>query len=55
VAAAVALAKLNSAGPCVEDTVNMSEVFDRMTDAELEVYVEDGTLPKRFTETEEMS
>jgi hypothetical protein len=46
-----ALAKINAAGQCVEKTVNMGELFDRMTNAELEAYAKDGTLPEWFSKT----
>jgi len=45
IAAVRVLAKLD-AGQCVEETVNMAEIVERMTDAELEVYTQDGVLPE---------
>jgi hypothetical protein len=53
VAAIQAFAKINAAGQWVErsEHVNMNELFDRMTKAELEAYAEKSQLPAWFTET----
>ena len=50
VAAVAAYARINAAGQWVErsETVNLNELFDRMTRDELEKYAQDGTLPKWF-------
>lgn len=52
VAACVALAKINSAGNYIErrETVNLTELFDRMTREELAIYAREGTLPEWFTQ-----
>jgi hypothetical protein len=53
VAAVQAYAKINAAGHWIDrtETVNLHEVFDRMTAAELETYARDGTLPDWFPQT----
>lgn len=53
VAAVQAYAKINSVGQWIDrnETVNMNELFDRMTDEELETYARDGTLPEWFQQT----
>jgi hypothetical protein len=53
VASAVqAYAKINAQGQWIDrsETVNLNELFDRMTEAELERYAQDGTLPDWFPE-----
>jgi hypothetical protein len=51
VAAIQAYSKINAMGQWVErtETVNLNEIFDRMSAAELEAYARDGTLPSWFT------
>lgn len=53
VAAVVAYSKINAAGLYIERTekLNLNELFDRMSKAELEDYAKDGTLPLWFTQT----
>jgi hypothetical protein len=53
VAAVQAYAKINAAGQWIDrtETVNLHELFDRMSEAELETYVRDGTLPDWFPQT----
>ena len=53
VSAASAYARINSRGEWVErtETINLNALFDRMSQAELEVYAKDGVLPSWFTET----
>ena len=48
-----AYAKINAQGQWIDrsETVNLNELFDRMTQAELERYAQDGTLPAWFHET----
>jgi hypothetical protein len=50
VAAVQAYAKINSAGQWIDrnETVNVNELFDRMTDEELETYARDGNPPEWF-------
>jgi hypothetical protein len=50
VGAVSAYARINSRGEWVEraETVNLNEVFQRMTGPELEAYAKDGTLPSWF-------
>ena len=50
VAAAQALAKINSAGQWIDRTeqVNLNSLFDKMSAAELESYARDGSLPEWF-------
>lgn len=50
VGAVSAYARINSRGEWVErtETVNLNEMFQRMTPAELEAYAKDGTLPAWF-------
>ena len=50
VAAIGAYAKINARGQWVErsETVNLNELFDRMTRSELDNYARDGTLPAWF-------
>jgi hypothetical protein len=49
----MALARLNSTGQFItcRETVNMNELFDEMSDQELEAYARDGQLPAWFPET----
>jgi hypothetical protein len=51
VAAVQAYAKINSAGQCVDrsEHVNLNELFEKMTQQELETYAHDGSLPTWFT------
>ena len=53
VAAVQAYAKINAAGQWIDrtETVNLRELFDRMTEAELETYARDGALPDWFPQT----
>jgi hypothetical protein len=53
VAAIQAYAKINAAGQWIDrsETVNLNELFDRMTIAELEAYARDGNLPDWFPRT----
>jgi hypothetical protein len=53
VAAVQAYAKINALGQWIDrsETVNLNELFERMTRDELEAYAKDGTLPAWFTET----
>ena len=53
VSAIQAYAKINAQGQWIDrsETVNLNELFDRMTQAELERYAQDGTLPAWFHET----
>jgi hypothetical protein len=53
VAAAQALAKINSAGQWIDRTeqVNLNDLFERMTAQELETYARDGSLPDWFRQT----
>ena len=53
VAAVQAYAKINAAGQWIDrtETVNLHELFDRMTEAELETYARDGKLPDWFPQT----
>jgi hypothetical protein len=50
VAAVQAYAKINAAGQWIDrtETVNVHELFDRMTQGELEAYARDGKLPAWF-------
>ena len=50
VTAVSAYARINAAGQWVErsETLNLNELFDRMTRDELEAYARDGTLPGWF-------
>ena len=50
VAAVQAYTKINAAGQWVErsETVSLNELFERMTQEELEAYARDGTLPIWF-------
>jgi hypothetical protein len=50
VAAVQAYSKLNAAGQWVDrsEHLNLNEMFDRMTQQELEAYARDGTLPDWF-------
>jgi hypothetical protein len=50
VAAVQAYAKINAAGQWIErtETVNLHELFERMTQDELEAYARDGKLPAWF-------
>ena len=51
ISAVQALAKINIQGQWVEKTehVNMNELFDRMSQQELEIYAREGILPDWFT------
>jgi hypothetical protein len=53
VAAVQAYAKINAAGQWVDrtETVDMHELFERMSVAELETHARDGTLPDWFPRT----
>jgi hypothetical protein len=53
VAAVQAYAKINAAGQWVDrsETVNLHELFERMTQEELEAYARDGKLPAWFSQT----
>lgn len=53
VSAASAYARINSRGEWVErtETVNLNALYERMSQAEMEVYAKDGVLPEWFTET----
>ena len=53
VAAIQAYAKINAQGQWIDrsETVSLNELFDRMSEAELETYARDGTLPVWFTQT----
>jgi hypothetical protein len=50
VAAVQAAAKINAAGKWVErvEQITVQDLFDRMSDPELEAYARDGSLPKWF-------
>ena len=50
VAAIQAYSKINAAGQWIDRTqqLGLNDLFDRMTDDELEEYARDGTLPKWF-------
>jgi len=50
VAAVGAYARINALGQWVErrETLNLNELFDRMTRDELDAYARDGTLPGWF-------
>lgn len=52
IAAVQAYAKINAAGQWVErsEYINLNELFDRMSRAELEKYAKDGELPDWFTQ-----
>ena len=51
VAAVQAYSKINAQGQWIErsESVNLNELFDRMTTAEMEAYAQDGGLPQWFT------
>jgi hypothetical protein len=53
VAAVQAYSKINAAGQWIErsEHVNVNELFERMTTAELEAYARDGSLPDWFPRT----
>jgi hypothetical protein len=53
VAAVQAYAKINAAGQWIDrsEIVNLNELFERMSAAELETYARDGSLPDWFTRT----
>jgi hypothetical protein len=53
VAAVQAYSKINAAGQWVDrsEHVNLNELFEKMTQQELEAYAKDGTLPDWFTTT----
>jgi hypothetical protein len=52
VAAVQAYAKINAQGQWVDrnETVNLNELFDRMSQDELETYARDGSLPAWFSQ-----
>jgi hypothetical protein len=54
VAAVQVYSKLNAAGQWIDrsETVDLNELFDRMTREELEAYAHDGTLPGWFTDAQ---
>ncbi len=53
VAAIQAYSKINASGQWTErsEHVNLNELFERMTQQELEAYAQDGTLPTWFSDT----
>jgi len=53
VAATSAYARINARGQWVQrsETVNLNKLFERMTQAELEKYAQDGSLPEWFPST----
>jgi len=53
VAAVQAYAKINAAGEWIDrsETINMNQLFERMSNTELEAYARDGKLPDWFTAT----
>ncbi|HYN15909.1 MAG TPA: hypothetical protein VES66_09000 [Terriglobales bacterium] len=53
VAAVQAYCKINAAGQWVDrsEHVNLNELFDRMSQEEMEAYARDGALPAWFTAT----
>jgi hypothetical protein len=53
VAAVQAYAKINGQGQWIDrnETVNLHELFERMTQGELEAYAQDGRLPAWFSQT----
>lgn len=53
VAAVQAYAKINAGGQWIDrtETVNLHELFERMTETELETYARDGALPDWFPQT----
>jgi len=53
VAAVQAYSKINAAGQWVDrsEHVNLNELFERMTQQELESYARDGSLPSWFAAT----
>jgi len=53
VAAVQAYSKINAAGQWVErsEHVNLNELFERMSQEELEAYARDGALPRWFTDS----
>ncbi len=53
VAAVQAYSKINAMGQWIDrsETVDLNELFNRMTREELEAYAHDGTLPGWFTDT----
>jgi len=53
VAAVQAYSKINAVGQWIDrsETVDLNELFDRMTREQLEAYAHDGTLPGWFTDT----
>jgi hypothetical protein len=53
VAAVTAYARINSRGELIErtQTVNLNQLFNRMTKAELDNYAKTGALPDWFEET----
>jgi hypothetical protein len=52
VQAVAVLSKINAAGKWIDrsETVNLGDLFERMSDQELEEYAAHGTLPRWFTE-----
>lgn len=53
VGAVQAYAKINAAGQWIDrsENVNMNELFERMSQEELEAYARDGELPRWFSQT----
>lgn len=53
VQAIAVFARINSRGQLIErrETVNLNELFDRMSNSELDAYARDGSLPEWFTRT----
>ena len=53
VAAVQAYAKINAAGEWIDrtETVSLNQLFDRMSNQELETYAQAGTLPEWFPAT----
>ena len=54
VAAVQVYSKLNAGGQWIDrsETIDLNELFDRMTREELEAYAHDGTLPGWFTDAQ---
>jgi hypothetical protein len=52
VQAVAVFSKINSAGKWIDrsETVNLDDLFERMSDQEMEEYAAHGTLPRWFTE-----
>lgn len=53
VAAVQAYSKINSAGQWIDrtETINLHDLFERMSQDELEAYAREGKLPRWFTQT----